>query len=97
MTLCLLYPFGPAVRFRRRCQDDTLGEDLESFAWLEDFIIAVGQGPARFQSRVNVRETINYGALLIKDEVMFGTKLDCRWKSVLETMQKKVEEKGGLA
>jgi hypothetical protein len=37
--------------------------------------IAVGQGPAPLKSQVMVtfREKMNYGALLIKDEVTVGT------------------------
>jgi hypothetical protein len=61
---------------------------LESWAWLEDLMIAVGQGPAPLKSRVMVtdREILNYGALLIKDEVTVGIKLDCRWKFSFKTI-----------
>ena len=47
---------------------------------------AVSQGPALVQSLVTDRERMNCGAMLIKDEVIFGIKLDCRWKLFLETM-----------
>jgi len=63
-----------------------LSEAGESFAWVEDIYIAVGQGPALLQLWVSVGARINLGTLLIKDEVFFEKKLDCRWKFLLETM-----------
>jgi hypothetical protein len=60
--------------------------EVESCAWLEDMFIAVGQGPALSQPPVTVTERMNCGALPIKDEVIFGIKLDCRWKFLFKTI-----------
>jgi hypothetical protein len=51
-----------------------------------DLGIAVDQGPALSQSLVLDKDRMSHNPLIIKDEVIVVIELDCRWKSVLETM-----------
>ena len=55
------------------------------FTWLGDMCIAVGQGPALFQSLVVVIDRMHRGAMLVKYHVGFGDKLNCRRELALET------------
>jgi len=70
---------------------------LASALKIEDFCIAVSQGPALSQSQVFNFQGMECGTLLIKDEVIFVIELDCCREFVLEMMYKEVEEEGGLA